>query len=219
MAGAGYLKTLSLQLAAPNPNGAANLQALGAAGNLTLNGSLVSGGKATFDVARRVGITSIGNDTGINWTVTGTDRSGRAQSEVLQGAATGTAQTQHDFLTVSNVAGSGASANNVEVGTTGTASTAPYLVDYFATTANYNAIVSNPSGSVYNIEGCNDDLYPNLDETLANQNWVPVPNASGISTAGQIFIQGPFVMIRLTVISGTSLVTARFAFPLVGGGA
>lgn len=221
MAGAGYLKRLSLQLVAPVSNGVALSQSRGSAGNLTINGSLATAGVATFDVARRVGIISSGNDSALSFTITGTDRNGRAQTEILLGANVGTVQTKRDFLTVSNVATSGATAANVTVGTTGTASTAPYIVDYFATTANYTAIVENAGGSTYSIEAANDDVSPDYDLTLANPAWATVPNFSGISTTGNTLgtIQGPFVMLRLTVTAGTTPVNARFAFPLVGGGA
>lgn len=220
MAGAGYLKTLALQLASPVQNGIAALQSLGAAGNLVLNGSLVSAGVATFDVARRVGITSVGNDSGLLWTITGTDRNGRAQTEVIQGANAGVAQSTLDFLKVSQIAGSGATAGNVIAGSTSVGSTAPYIIDYFATTANYSVMASNPGASVFSIEYSNDDLSPNYDLTLAAPTWVAPTNVNGISaTTLQQIVQGPFVMCRLTINSGTSLVTARLAFPLVGGGA
>ena len=221
MAGAGYLKTLSLQLAASTQNGVAAFQKLNAAGPLTLNGSLVTGGVATFDVARRVGITSIGNDSALLFTIVGTDYYGRAQTEILAGANAATAQTAHDFKTVTSITSSGATAGNVEAGSTSAASTVPYMIDYFATTANYNAIVDNPGGSTYSIEVSNNDLYPDLNLAAANPTWIAAPNFSGISASGTTagFIQGPFVMCRLTITAGTGPVSARLAFPLVGGGA
>lgn len=220
MAGAGYLKSLSLQLAAAVTNGIALSQSLGGAGNLTLNGSLVTGGVATFDVARRVGITSTGDDRAVVWTITGTDRSSRAQTEVIQGVMGATAQSTRDFLTVSNIAGSGATAAAVTAGSTTTGSSSPYVIDYFATTANYSVMVENAGGSTYSIEFTNADLSPTYDLATSNPLWIAPTNVNGISaTALQAIIQGPYTMCRLTVTSGTSLVTARMAFPLVGGGA
>ena len=59
----GYANTLTLTLQATNANGIALSQSRGSAGNLTLNGSLVSGGVANLVTAQFVGITSNGNDS------------------------------------------------------------------------------------------------------------------------------------------------------------
>lgn len=220
MAGAGYLKTLSLQLAAAVTNGIATSQSLSGAGNLTLNGSLVSGGVATFDVARRVGISSVGDDRAVVWTITGTDRYSRAQTEVIQGVMGATAQSTRDFLTVTQIAGSAATAGNVTAGSTTTGSSVPYIIDYFATTANYSAVVSNLGGSTWSLEFSNDDLSPSYDLSTVTPTWVSPTAFTGISaTTTSGIIQGPYVMCRLTNTAGTSLVNARMAFPLVGGGA
>ena len=112
------LNVLTLALAAANVTGITTSQALASAGNLTINGALTSAGVATFDVARRVGIASVGNDTGINWTVTGTDRNWRPQSETFAGASGATAQSTKDFKTVTQIYGSGAAASTVTAGTT-----------------------------------------------------------------------------------------------------
>lgn len=220
MAGAGYLKRLELQLAAAVSNGISVSQSLSAAGNLTITGSLATAGVATFDVARRVGITSAGNDASLVWTITGTDRNGRAQSETLAGANMGVAQSTRDFLTVTQIAGSKATGSTVTAGSTGTASTAPYIIDYFATTANYTAMVQNAGGSTWSLEFSNNDISPNYDLTVENPLWMAPTAVSGISaTSTQAAIQGPYVMCRLTLTAGTSLVRAHMAFPLVGGGA
>ena len=114
---------LALTLAAGSANGVALVQSPGAAGNLTLNGSLVSGGVATLTPARRVIITSAGNDSAKTFTVYGTDRFGNSQTEAVTGANIGAAATTQDFLTVTRVAISAASAGTVTVGTNNTAST------------------------------------------------------------------------------------------------
>lgn len=214
------LITRTVQIVAPVANGAALSQAF-ASGNLTLNGALASAGVVTFDAARRLGIVSSGNDSAVNWTITGTDRYGRAQSEVLAGANAGTAQSLKDYLTVTKIAGSAAAAGTVQAGTTGTASSDPIVVDYFANPALYNVVGVNPNGAVYSIEAATDDLSPGYDMTANNPAWVAAPNWSAVSTIGNVqnTIQGPYTLLRLTLISGLGPVTTRFAFPLVAGNA
>jgi len=211
------LKTLTLALVAAVTNGITTTQTLGAAGNLTLNGSLVSGGVATFDVARRVGITSVGNDTGINWTVTGTDRYGRPQTETFAGATTSsTAQSTRDFLTVTKIASSGATAGNVTAGTTSTGSTAPYITDYVANPAIHRCDVTQVGTATWTIEESIDDIAPAYDMTTSNPHWFSETNLTAKSANTSDFLNGPLTMVRLTITSGTGAVTARIAVPRGG---
>jgi hypothetical protein len=125
----------SIALTAAVTNGICLSQTLGAAGKLTINGSLASGGVATLTstncVARRVGITSAGNDSGITWTITGTNRYGVVVSETLTGANAGTANSVRDYATVTSIAGSGASASTVTAGTNTIASTEWRVLDIY----------------------------------------------------------------------------------------
>ncbi len=95
----------------------ATSQAVGGAGNLTLDGSATGGGTATFTMPERVAITSAGTDTGITFTVTGTDVFGRPQVEVITGSDAATATGSEYFATVTQIAASGAAAGNVTIGT------------------------------------------------------------------------------------------------------
>jgi hypothetical protein len=122
----------SVTLAAAVSNGVAQTQSLGSAGALVLNGSLASGGVATFDAPRRVIITSAGDDSGITWTITGP---GRSQStgqtpptitETIQGA-NGIATSTQDFSGITSIVGSGATASTVTAGTSATGS-GPWVV-------------------------------------------------------------------------------------------
>lgn len=112
-----------LTLTVAQPTGIALSQTLGAAGALTLNGALVSAGIATLSPARRVGITSAANDSGITWTITGTNGSTNLQSETIAGGSFGAAQSNFDYLTVTSIVGSGATAGAVTAGTTSVGST------------------------------------------------------------------------------------------------
>jgi hypothetical protein len=102
--------------AAADPNGISTAATIGSATNLSINGALHSGGSVTMDSPRNVTILSAGDDSGITFTVTGTDESNDAQTEVITGANAGTATGSSFFKTVTQIATSAASAGNVSAG-------------------------------------------------------------------------------------------------------
>ena len=107
-----------LQIGSLGVSGAlAASQTVLAAADLTLDGTATSLGSATFDVSERIAITSAGDDSGIAFTVTGTDMFGRAQTEVITGASAAIATGSKYFASITQIAASGAAANNVSVGT------------------------------------------------------------------------------------------------------
>ena len=122
---------------APSATNIRTASSIGGAGAVTLNGSLVSGGVATLDQPRRVLFTSAGNDSGITFTVTGTDWNNQSASEVLTGANASTVYTIYDFKTVTSVVASGASAGTVSIGTNGIASSRPVNLDLYADSSIY----------------------------------------------------------------------------------
>jgi hypothetical protein len=94
-------------------DGVAEEQSPGEAGDLTLDGADVTEGVATFDVPRKVTITSDTLNTGITLTVVGTDENGDAQTEAaITGPGAGaTVTTTGWFSTVTQVSVSGAGTN------------------------------------------------------------------------------------------------------------
>jgi hypothetical protein len=111
-------------------------QTTSAAANMVLNGALTStenGNKvyapsrsstaATADGAwaRKIGITSDGNDSGITFTITGTDVNGKALSETITGPNStvvySTNSTAANFKTVTKIATSAATTGNITIGT------------------------------------------------------------------------------------------------------
>lgn len=94
----------------------AQAQSRGAAGNLTLNGTLVSAGTGTFAINRKLGITSAGNNTGVNFTITGTDASGNAQVETRAGPNATTVFTTGRWKTITQIATNAATVGNVWCG-------------------------------------------------------------------------------------------------------
>ena len=121
---------------AADTDGICASQTTSAAANMTLNGALtatingnsvyapsVSGTAATADGAwaRKIGITSDGNDSGITFTITGTDVNGKALSETVTGPNSTTVystnSTAANFKSVTKIATSGATTGNITIGT------------------------------------------------------------------------------------------------------
>ena len=59
------------------PGGIGTYQPAGT-GALTIDGSLANGGGVSFAAARAISISSVSNETGVNFTVVGTDAAGNA---------------------------------------------------------------------------------------------------------------------------------------------
>jgi len=83
---------------------------------LTIGGALADSGSCTFDAGRVVTILSAGDDSGISFTVTGTDVNGDSQTESITGANAGTATGSKYFKTVTGISAVGNPAGNVSAG-------------------------------------------------------------------------------------------------------
>lgn len=110
------IESAFIEAAAADADGISTAATLAGAGNLTINGALASGGSVTFDEPRNVTITSVGDDQGVTFTVTGTDETGAAQTEAITGANADVATGTSYFATVTQIAADGATAGNVTAG-------------------------------------------------------------------------------------------------------
>lgn len=176
---------VTLQLGTATANGIVTSQTLGAAGTLTLDGALVSGGVATLDVARRVIITSAGNDSGIDWVLAGGNRNGVAQSETISGASTAAAESVLDYKTVTSITGSGATASTVTAGTNGTGST-EWVLDnpaapYFAVSVGVHILSGT---ATFTVEHTYDD--PNAGLNPGNSAGVAGPQDFSIAPGSNV---------------------------------
>ena len=111
--------TQTRTLAAADPNGIAEDQQLGAAGDLALDGAFVIDGVAVLDAQRQVTFESAGDISAANFTVTGTDDSGNIVTETIAGPNATTVATAVNFRTVTQIAVDASFATDVEVGTNG----------------------------------------------------------------------------------------------------
>src|SRR5882672_6800245 len=139
-------------LAAASANNIALSQTPGAAGAMTLNGSLVTAGVATLDNPRRVLITTA--DTTTKFTINGLTPTGTALSETLL-VSTAT-YSQLDYAKVISITVNQGATAAVTVGTNGIAST-PWVRfdDYAPAPASIQCVVS---GTVnYTVQQTLDD--------------------------------------------------------------
>jgi hypothetical protein len=178
------------------------------AGNVSVG---TNGYVATLDVPRRVLITSAGNDSGITFTVYGTDWNGQPVSEVVAGPNATTAQTDRDFATVTAIWPSGAVASTLTVGTNGVASSRPLFLDRFTMAPTSLQIVV--SGTVnYTVQQTLDNPASVFSPMAFDDvTWFSHPDSALVgATSNQ---QGNYAyiptMTRVTLNSGTGTITYK----------
>lgn len=162
---------------------------------------------AKLDMARRVILTSGGNDTGLTFTVTGMNASGLAQSETVTGASGAAASTVLDYLTVTQVLTSGATATTIEVGTNGVASSPWINLDPWALGTVLGQCDVN--GTVnYTVEVSNDD--PNSTQnpiSASAMTWDSTYPGVSAQTGEKVFaLAAAPLWIRATLNSGSGSV-------------
>jgi hypothetical protein len=196
-------------LTAASANAICLSQTPGAAGPLTLNGALVSGGVAVLDVARRVLITAAGNESAKTFTITGTSYNGQTQSETITGPNATTAQSVLDYKTVTSVVISAAAAGAITVGTSGVASSRWLRLDNWAFPQ--VGIQCNVSGTVnYTVQQTLDDPNdPTNPVSISAINWINHPDINLVGATATV--QGNYgyapLYARVVLNSGTGSVT------------
>ena len=128
---------------------------------------------ATLDVARRVIVTSAGNDSNKTFAITGTDGSGQVISETFTGANAGVASTVLIYKTVTSIIPSAATASTITVGTNGVTTSRWVRFDDYAGNAQVFGQVT-VSGTVnYTVQQTmqdpNDPISPVADEAVV---WI-----------------------------------------------
>lgn len=181
---------------------------------------------ATLDVARQVLITSAGNDSGITFTVAGTDWAGSPISEVITGANIGTATGVLDFLTITSITTSGAVASTVTIGTNGVAGSPWVRFDQLASNAQTFAQFDVTGTVNYTLQLSMND--PNV---ITNQlptptykwsrsavNWVASSDTNVVNATAtkQSTLTVTPIFARVLLNSGTGSVTATFAQQYLG---
>jgi hypothetical protein len=198
--------------AAPSATNIRTASSIAAAGAVTLNGSLVSGGVATLDQPRRVLFTSAGNDSGITFTIVGTDWNNQYASEVLAGANATTTYTIYDFKTVTSIVASGASAGNVSIGTNAIASSRPVNLDSYADSSTYIQTDTGGSAAItYSIQLTGDNPSdPSSPVPYTSVRWINSGTAALVNSTTSVNANqaGIPTMIRCLVTNAGSNTSA-----------
>jgi|TARA_R110002033_G_scaffold76618_2_gene128308 hypothetical protein len=116
MAGSDVTAVIISDEVALDADGISTAASVGNNAALTIGGALASGGSVTNASGRQVTILSAGNDSGISFTVVGTDVNGSALSETVTGANAGTATSSGYFKTITSITAVGNPAGNVSAG-------------------------------------------------------------------------------------------------------
>jgi hypothetical protein len=197
-------------LAAASATNIRTASSIAGAGAVTLNGSLVSGGVATLDKQRRVLFTSAGNDSGITFTISGTNANGDLISETLTGGNIAAVSTVLDYKTVTSVTSSGASAGTVSIGTNGVAGSSWVRLDDWAPLN--VALQVNVTGTVnYTIQQTMDDPNsPTNAVAAASVVWINSSDTNVVAATANQQSSYSFVpvFVRAVLNSGTGSISA-----------
>ena len=114
------IQSTFIEAATADADGVCASQPPSGAGNLTINGALADSGAVTFDQPRQITVTGGSDESGKTFTVTGTDETGTAASEVITGPNATTVTSTGYFATISQIAVSAATAGAITVGSAAT---------------------------------------------------------------------------------------------------
>ena len=114
------VKFISDEVAA-DPNGISVSAEVANNAALVIGGALASGGSVTLNSARTVSITSGSDDSGISFTVVGTDLDGASLTESITGGSSTLSAGTKYFKTITSITAVGDPAGTVIAGTTASA--------------------------------------------------------------------------------------------------
>lgn len=195
------------------------LQTTAGAGNFIINGTTAVNiqqanwvaGTASYvpiaqlDAQRNVTLTSTGNISAVNFTITGTDQNGLPISETLAGPNNNTVTTISNFYTVTQVAVSAAVGTNTSVGSAATGASVPVPVDQYLTPANVEVAVEVSGTLNYTVQYTNDFLFnQGVASSPATITWVAAAaNLTAQTAYADNYLQAPAMAIRLLTNSGS----------------
>ena len=186
------------------------------AGAINLTGSAVTGGVATLGAAQLVTLVSGGVDTGITFTITGTDADGKAVTDAVTGASAGTATSVKHFKTVTSITHTGSVAGTLTSGNSIDAVSPSFLPFRQASPGKISLFVRLTSGTAtYETQ----DAYSN-DVTAAQEGatWISSTVFTGktASFAGAYGDLYPYAIRLRTTASSTGVLRGHFVIAPAG---
>jgi len=161
-------------------------------------------GIATTDLTRRVRISSGGNDSGITFTVSGTDWNGSLISETITGSNGSTADSVLDYATVTSIKTSGAVATTVTIGTNGVCTSPWVRLDNLGAMAP-TALQCTASGTV------NFTVQQTLDDPTILGVYQSALGSAGVAMSSMTWVNHP----DSNLVSATATVQGNYAYPPV----
>lgn len=160
----------------------------------------------TLDTQRQIVFVSSGNDSGITFTITGTDNANARVSEVVTGGNAATVGSVLSYKTVTSIVASGASAGTVSIGTSGVASSPWARYDDWSLApgdiqVDVNGVIN------YSVQFSDDDPNsPTNPVAPPAMTWVATPDA--LMTAASTSLRSVVVVVpvfaRILVNSSTN---------------
>ena len=202
-----FSKTLTVVV---DPNGICVDQQIVGAGDLALDGALISDGAYTSTTAQQIGLESAGNLSGIDFTFTGTgyDSNGFYQAslaEVVTGPNANTVETTAYFLTITSIAADAAVGTDIEIGPVDQAVSQVFPMSQYSE-FNIGMQVAFLAGSPnISVQFTLDDIF---DQTLTI-GWLAPTALSGITSSASTNLSAGVSAVRLIVNSGTDADSIR----------
>lgn len=195
-------------LTAASANNVCLSQTPAGAGNLVLNGALVSGGVATMDAtgaARQLLLTTNADETAKTFTIFGTlTPNGAIVSEAVVGVSSSTVASVNMFLTVTKITVSAATAAAITFGTNGVGASVPRGNDRQTAPFTMSVATILKSGSVnWTIEHTYNDVF---DPTVIPVWFDHSVIAAQAANKDGVYSQ-PVAATRTKINSGTGVVT------------
>lgn len=187
-------------------DGIATDQTLAAAGDVDLDGVLVVDGVAILTgtgSARRVEITSAGDDAGVVFTLYGFNATGNMQEDRVTGASAGVAVSNLYFRTITRVAASGATDGDISVGVNEEGVTRIVNIDT-ALNPSQVSVTATATGTIsYTLQWTTGDIQ-------GNPVWVDSTDMAGETGDSFGTIMYPATGMRIKINSGGGAVAADF---------
>jgi hypothetical protein len=194
------IQSTFIEAAAIDADGISTAAAVGEDASLVIGGALASGGSVTFDQPRNVTILSAGDDSGISFTVTGTDETGDSATESITGANAGTATGSSYFTTVTAIAAVGDPAGNVSAGS-GTAIAAPMFRGRMRLRGIY-VVNTGTAGTTTFRQTSSSGAVGMKFNTVASANTTQYPD---VPDDGILFAGGGYVLYTQTTLSSITV--------------
>lgn len=181
-------------------------------------------GTATLDVARRIIITSGGDDTSIIFTLAGTDWNNNVIGEVVTGVSGAAASSVLSYKTVTSILTSAAAASTLIVGTNTVADSPPVYFDRLAGNAQVAIQVDGAGSPTWTVQQTlndptvqsNQSPTPTYKWTPQSVKWVNHPDSALVASTVITGVQGNYAytpaMSRITLTAGSTSATVTATF-------